>query len=95
MLIAIMVWKKPKYVFFATRPKPNHGERDISLGAMSDIRNKQMNASIFKGYLRNLQEAISSLWRITLQVVTYYRVISNFKATRHEMWIHAWKDPNK
>jgi hypothetical protein len=95
MLIAIMVWKNPKYVFFSNRAKPNHGERYISLGAVSDVRKKNMNASILKGYLRDLQEAISSLWRITLQVVTYYRVITNFKTTRHVMWIHEWKDPNK
>jgi hypothetical protein len=61
MLIAIMGWKKQKYAFFSTRTKPNHGERYILLGAASDTKKKKMNASIFKGYLCDLQEAISSL----------------------------------
>jgi hypothetical protein len=30
---------------------------------------KKMNGSIFKGYLHDLQEAISNIWRITPQVV--------------------------
>jgi hypothetical protein len=95
MLIAIMGWKEPNYVFFATKPKPNHGARYLSLGAMLETRIRKMNASIFEGYLRNLKEVIANLWRITPQVVVYYRDIANFNATRHEMWIKAWKDPNK
>jgi hypothetical protein len=33
ILIEIMGWKEPNYAFFATRPKPNHGARYLSLGA--------------------------------------------------------------
>jgi hypothetical protein len=54
-----------------------------------------MNGSIFEGYLRDLQEAISNMWRITPQVVARYRDIANFQATRHTMWIQARKDPDK
>jgi hypothetical protein len=35
------------------------------------------------------------MWRITPQAVAQYQNITNFKATRHAMWIQAWKDPNK
>jgi hypothetical protein len=84
-----------KICIFSTRPKPNHGARYLSLGTTSDARIRKMNASIFEGYLHDLQEAITNLWRITPQVVAYYRDIANFKATRHAMWIQAWKDPNK
>jgi hypothetical protein len=66
MLIAIMGWKESKYVFFSTRPKPNHGARYLSLGAVSDIRKRKMNTTIFEGYLHDLQETIANLWRITL-----------------------------
>jgi hypothetical protein len=73
MLIAIMGWKEPKYVFFTTRPKPNHGARYLSLGTASDARNRKMNTTIFEGYLHDLQETIANLWRITPQVVAYYQ----------------------
>jgi hypothetical protein len=87
MLIAIMGWKELKYVSFATKTKPNHGVIYLLLDAASDARHKNMNTSIFKGYLHDLQETIANLWRITLQAVAYYRDIANFKATRHAMWI--------
>jgi hypothetical protein len=61
MLIAIMGWKELKYVSFTTKPKPNHGGRYLSLGTTSDAGNKKMNASIFEGYLRDLQKAIANL----------------------------------
>jgi hypothetical protein len=54
-----------------------------------------MNGSIFEGYLRNLQEAISKVWRITPEVVARYGDITNFRATRHTMWIQVWKDLDK
>jgi hypothetical protein len=54
MLIAIMGWKEPNYVFFSTRPKPNQGARYLSLGAALDAKNRKMNATIFEGYLHNL-----------------------------------------
>jgi hypothetical protein len=76
-----------EYTFFATRPKLNHGARYLSLGATSGTKHMRMNAVLFEGYLRDLQEMIFNLWRITPQDVAYYRDISNFKATRHAMWI--------
>jgi hypothetical protein len=95
MLIAIMGWKEPNYVLFSTRPKPNHGARYLSLGAASDAKNRKMNATIFEGYLHDLQETITNIWRITPQAIANYQGIANFKATRHVMWIQVWKDPNK
>jgi hypothetical protein len=54
-----------------------------------------MNATIFEGYLHDLQDTIANTWRITPEVVAHYQGIANFKATRHAMWIQARKDPNK
>jgi hypothetical protein len=65
MLISIMGWKEPNYVFFTTRPKPNHGARYLSLGATSDAKNRRMNETIFEGYLHDLQETIANIWSIT------------------------------
>jgi hypothetical protein len=95
MLIAIMGWKEPNYTFFTTRPKLNCGVRYLSLGAVSYAKHKKMNVVVFEGYLHDLQEAISNMWRITPHLVAQYQDIANFKATRHAMWIQAWKDPNK
>jgi hypothetical protein len=80
-LIAIVGWKEPSYTFFDTRPKPNYGARYLSLDVMSDAKHKKMNADVFEGYFRDLQEAISNMWRITPQVVAQYRYIAKFKAT--------------
>ena len=87
MLIAFMGWREPRYVTFVTIPKPNQEEKYLLLKATSDARHKRMNGSICEGYLRDLQEAISNMWRITPQDVTRYRDITNFKTTRHAMWI--------
>jgi hypothetical protein len=95
MLIPFMGWREPRYINICTRPKPNQGARYVLLKATSDAKKKRMNGSIFEGYLRNLQESISNMWRITPQAVAWYRDIANFKATHHTMWTQAWKDPNK
>jgi hypothetical protein len=65
MLIAIMGWKEPNYTFFGTRPMPNCGARYLSLGVASYSKHKKINAVVFKEYLRDLQKAISNMWRIT------------------------------
>jgi hypothetical protein len=81
MLIAFMGWREPRYVTFGTRPKPNQGEIYLLLRATSDARHKRMNGSIFEGYLRDLQESISNIWRIKPQAIAWFRDITNFKAT--------------
>jgi hypothetical protein len=95
MLITSMGWREPRYVTFGTRPKPNQGARYLLLRAMSYARHKSMNGFIFEGYLCDLQEDISNMWRITPHAVTRYRDIANFKATRHTIWIQVRKDPDK
>jgi hypothetical protein len=53
-LIAFMGWKEPRYVTFCTRPKPNQGAIYLLLKATLDARHKNMNGSIFEGYLHDL-----------------------------------------
>jgi len=81
MLISFMGWRDPRYVTFGTRPKPNQGARYLIPKSTSDARHKRMNGSIFEGYLHDLHEAISNMWRITPKVVTWYRYIDNFQDT--------------
>jgi hypothetical protein len=80
-LIAFMGCKEPRYAVFCTKPKPNQGEGYFFLRARPDARRKRVNGSIFEGYLRDLQEAISKMWRITPEVVVQYGDITNFQAT--------------
>jgi hypothetical protein len=54
ILIALIIWKEPKYSFFSTRPNPCHRMRYLSLGSTSNPKNKKVNAAIFEGYLNNL-----------------------------------------
>jgi hypothetical protein len=69
-LIAFMGWKEPRYVVFCSRPKPNQGARYLFLRSRPESRNKKANGSIFEGYLYDLQESISKMWRITPKAVT-------------------------
>jgi hypothetical protein len=80
-LIAFMGWREPRYVVFGTRPKPNQGERYFLLKARPEAKRKKVNGYIFEGYLRDLQEAISKMWRITPKFITRYGDITNFQAT--------------
>jgi hypothetical protein len=61
--------------------KLNCGARYLSLGVTADAKHKKTNATVFEGYLRDLQEAISNMWRTTPEVVAQYRDIAKFKAT--------------
>jgi hypothetical protein len=63
-LIAFMGWREPRYVVFCTGPKPNQGSIYLLLRSRLDARNKRSNGPIFEGYLCDLQESISKMWRI-------------------------------
>jgi hypothetical protein len=89
----VIGWKEPNYSSFSTRPKPYHGARYSSCGAASDSKNIKVNETIFEGYLKDIQDIIANTWRVTPEAITQYQGISNFKATRHVIWIQAQKDP--
>jgi hypothetical protein len=63
ILIVVIRWKEPKYSFFATRPTPCHGARYLSPGAASDSKNRKTNATVFEGYLNDIQNSITNTWR--------------------------------
>jgi hypothetical protein len=65
MLIGFMGWREPRYVNFCTRTKLSLGVIYLLLKATSDAKHTRMNGSIFEGYLCDLQESISTMWRIT------------------------------
>jgi hypothetical protein len=65
------------------------------LGSTSDSKNRSANAGMFAGYYNDLQERIANTWWITLEVVTQYQDIANFKVTRHIIWIQVRRDPEK
>jgi hypothetical protein len=59
-----------------------------------DSKNRKENAAIFEGCLSDIQDNIANTWRVTPEEITQSQGIDNFKATRHAMWIQAWKDPD-
>jgi activator of 2-hydroxyglutaryl-CoA dehydratase len=63
------------------------------MGRTSDPKNKSVNEVMFTGYYNNLLESIANTWRITLEVVAQYQGISNFKVTKHTVWIQTQKYP--
>jgi hypothetical protein len=42
-----------------------------------------------------MQETLENTWRIPLKFVKENQGIENFQASRHNMWIHAKRDPKK
>jgi hypothetical protein len=95
VLIALIGWGEPTYSHFCDRVGKFHATRYTSLGNTSDPKQRSGNASTFTMYLNEMKEKIASSWRITLEVVTQYQGIAKFKATRHNMWIQACRDPKK
>jgi hypothetical protein len=69
-IIVFMGWREPRYIVFGTRPKQNKGARYLLLRARPEARRKKVIGYIFGGYLCDLQESISKMWRITPKDVT-------------------------
>jgi hypothetical protein len=46
-------------------------------------------------YFDEMRENIANTWRIPPEVVEEHQGISYFKASRHNMWIKAKRDPKK
>jgi hypothetical protein len=65
------------------------------MGSTSDPKRRSGNVGTFAWYLNDIQDNIANTWRITLEVVTQYQGIANFRATCHNMWIQACRDPTK
>jgi hypothetical protein len=65
------------------------------MGSTSDPKRRSGNANTFARYLSDIQDNIANTWRITPEVVAQYQGIANFRATRHNMWIQAHRDPEK
>jgi hypothetical protein len=42
-----------------------------------------------------MQEKIENTWRISPEVVKEHEAITKFKASRHNTWIQAKRDPKK
>jgi hypothetical protein len=54
-----------------------------------------VNSSIFCMYIQEIQEKIADTWRVSPEVVKENEGITNFKASSHNIWIQARRDPNK
>jgi hypothetical protein len=64
-------------------------------GENFDPKRRSGNVGTFVQYFNDIQESIANTWRITLEVVMQYQGIENFRATCHNMWIQACRDPRR
>jgi hypothetical protein len=60
-----------------------------------DPRHRSANIGTFSRYFSETHERIMNTRRITPYVVMQFKNIANFKASRHNMWIQARRDPGK
>jgi hypothetical protein len=81
ILIALIGWKEPPYSYFCDRVGRCHATWYTSMGSTLDSKRRSGNANTFSRYLSDIQDNIANTWRITLEVVTQYQGIANFKAT--------------
>jgi len=59
------------------------------------IREIKSKSNIFTKYMEEIQEKVPKTWRIPPEVVEEHKKISNFKASRHNMWIQERRDLEK
>jgi hypothetical protein len=94
-LIALIGWKDPPYSHFCDWIGHYLGSQYTLLGRKSDPKHRSANTSTFSRYFSEIQDSIANSWRITPNVVSQFKYISNFKEIRHNMWIQVCKDPGK
>lgn len=95
LLIALIEWKEPPYSHFCEWIGRCRAAQYTSLGRNSDAKHRSANAGTFARYLSEMQESIVNSWRIMPDVIVQFKDIANFKASRHNMWIQARRDPGK
>jgi hypothetical protein len=95
ILIALDAWEKPKYSMFCGRTGRCGAVRYETLRHNTDAKQRKSNTSIFGMYIQEMQEKIANTWRISPEVVKEHEGIANFKASRHNTWIQARRDPKK
>jgi hypothetical protein len=95
ILIALVGWGEPKYNGFYPRPGKCRTTKYTTLRHTSDAKQRKENSSIFSMYFDEMKENIANTWRIPPEVVEEHQGVENFKASRHNMWIKAKRDPKK
>jgi len=58
-------------------------------------KERQTKSKVFATYLEEIHAKVVITWRIPPEVVEEYKKISNFKASRNNMWIQEKKIPEK
>jgi hypothetical protein len=88
-------WKEPKFSSFLDRKGKCYATRYETLWQEKDPKNQQANNTVFSMFLEDMQQKTTNVWRIPIEVVQGNEGISNFKASRHHLWIQATRDPKK
>jgi hypothetical protein len=66
-----------------------------SLRSTIDTKANKVNNDMLFQYLTGIQNNLADTWRISPETVQEYGHITNFRASRHNMWLQAKKDPTK
>jgi len=72
-----------------------YASRYETLWKAKDNKNQRENNALFAIFLEDMQQKTTNVWRIHVEVVQEYKGISQFKASKHHMWIQAAKVPKK
>jgi len=88
-------WKDPKLSTFLDRMGKFYTNRYESLWQAKDNKTQQSNNTFFAMLLEDIHQRTTKVWNIPVEVVKEIEGISNFKASRHHMWIQAIRDPKK
>jgi hypothetical protein len=77
------------------RPGKCGATRYVSLRSNVDPKIKKTNTDIFAGYFAEMQDLIADTWPITPKIVQDFGQVSNFRATRHSLWVQEKADKAK
>jgi hypothetical protein len=77
------------------RPGKCGATRYISLHSSTAPKRNKENTNIFERYSTEMQDLIADTWPITPKIVQDFGQVSNFRATRHSLWVQEKEDKAK
>jgi hypothetical protein len=95
ILVALVGYRELKYRIFYHRLGKCCTSKYTTLWHNSDAKKRKKNSNIFSMMLEEMQENISTTWRIPPEVIRENQGIADFKDSRHSMWIQTRMDPKK
>jgi hypothetical protein len=95
ILIGLIGWKELVYNKYMERPRKCGSTRYVSLRSSTDPKRKNTNTNIFARYFAKMQDLIVDTWHIIPETVQEFGQVSNFRGTRHSLWMQKKRDKAK